>query len=99
MRHPSCENNNFALIYFVFCKDVLICLILYFQTKTIGTVKRVAESILEEGGFISKIESLGARDLPYRMKAHGQIHSKGRLVLHFCSLACVVGVRFNNVLK
>ena len=44
-------------------------------------VKRVGESILDEGGFVSKIESLGSRDLPYRMRAHGQVHSKGRLVL------------------
>ncbi|XP_050709799.1 probable 28S ribosomal protein S6, mitochondrial [Eriocheir sinensis] len=54
------------------------------KTRTVTTVKRVAESILDEGGFVSKIESLGARDLPYRMKAHGQIHSKGSyFLLHF----------------
>ncbi|KAG0714440.1 putative 28S ribosomal protein S6, mitochondrial [Chionoecetes opilio] len=54
------------------------------KPRTVSIVKRVAETILDEGGFVSKVESLGARDLPYRMKAHGQIHSKGSyFLLHF----------------
>ncbi|XP_045110098.1 probable 28S ribosomal protein S6, mitochondrial [Portunus trituberculatus] len=51
------------------------------KNSTVGVVKRVAESILDEGGFVSKIESLGARELPYRMRAHGQLHSKGSYFL------------------
>ncbi|KAK8393071.1 hypothetical protein O3P69_013240 [Scylla paramamosain] len=51
------------------------------KNSTVAVVKRIAESILDEGGFVSKIESLGARELPYRMRAHGQLHSKGSYFL------------------
>ncbi|XP_042220745.1 probable 28S ribosomal protein S6, mitochondrial [Homarus americanus] len=52
----------------------------------VTAVKRVSESILDEGGYVSKIESLGARELPYKMTAHGQVHTKGNyFLIHFAA--------------
>lgn len=44
-------------------------------------MKRAAEGIFEKGGFIRKIENLGARDLPYKISRHGLVHKQGHAVL------------------
>merc|ERR1712212_1199547 len=50
----------------------------------VQTVKRVAESILDQGGYVRQIQSLGTRNLPYKMKSHGRVHNKGSyFLLHF----------------
>ncbi|KAF0298609.1 putative 28S ribosomal protein S6, mitochondrial [Amphibalanus amphitrite] len=44
----------------------------------VQTVKRTAELVMDRGGYIRKVESLGTRALPSRMAAHGLRHSEGR---------------------
>ncbi|XP_043210979.1 probable 28S ribosomal protein S6, mitochondrial [Amphibalanus amphitrite] len=43
----------------------------------VQTVKRTAELVMDRGGYIRKVESLGTRALPSRMAAHGLRHSEG----------------------
>ncbi|XP_076056664.1 mitochondrial ribosomal protein S6 [Oratosquilla oratoria] len=63
----------------------------------VSVVKRVAEMVMEHGGYVSKVENLGSRDLPYRMKAHGQMHTKGSyFLMHFhASPDCIESVNEN----
>ncbi|XP_064093631.1 small ribosomal subunit protein bS6m-like isoform X2 [Macrobrachium nipponense] len=50
----------------------------------IKTVQRISENILDQGGYLRKIENLGNRELPYRMSAHGRMHTKGSyFLIHF----------------
>ncbi|KAK3862426.1 hypothetical protein Pcinc_031715 [Petrolisthes cinctipes] len=51
------------------------------KVRTVETVKRVAESILDEGCYLNKIESLGVRELPYKIRNHGRLHSRGNYFL------------------
>nr|XP_045605079.1 probable 28S ribosomal protein S6, mitochondrial isoform X1 [Procambarus clarkii] len=51
------------------------------KARLVEAIKRVAESVINEGGYVSKIESLGTKDLPYKMSAHGQVHTKGNYIL------------------
>lgn len=53
-----------------------------FQTELVTIMKRAAEGIFERGGFIRKIENLGARALPYKMSRHGLVHKHGHAVLY-----------------
>lgn len=48
-----------------------------------AAVRSVALSLMERGGLIRKIESLGTKELPYRMKAHAQIFTTGRYACVF----------------
>lgn len=45
-----------------------------------AAVRSVAVFVMERGGLIRKIENLGTRELPYRMRAHAQIYTTGRYV-------------------
>ncbi|XP_063602799.1 small ribosomal subunit protein bS6m-like [Penaeus indicus] len=57
----------------------------------VQTVKRVAESVMDQGGYLRKIESLGSRELPYKMKAHGRVHQRGSyFLLHFDAPATAI---------
>merc|ERR1712198_189553 len=65
-----------------------------------STVKRISESILDQGGYIRKIESLGTRDLPYRMSCHGYIQNKGSYwVLRFDSPSDSIAELKDNCLR
>ena len=48
------------------------------QPALVQTVKRTAELVMDKGGYIRKVESLGTRALPSRMSARGLRHSEGR---------------------
>lgn len=52
------------------------------QAELVTVMRRAAEGIFERGGFIRKIENLGARDLPYKMSRHGLVHKHGHAVLY-----------------
>ena len=45
-------------------------------------MKRISEAILENGGFLQKIDYLGFKNLPYRIKGFDKEHSVGRLVFN-----------------
>ncbi|CAL4062741.1 unnamed protein product [Meganyctiphanes norvegica] len=49
------------------------------KTGLVSTVKRISETVLDQGGYIRKIESIGTRDLPYRMSCHGYMQNKGSM--------------------
>ncbi|KAK8719575.1 hypothetical protein OTU49_013944 [Cherax quadricarinatus] len=51
------------------------------KASTVSAVKRIADSILDEGGYVSKFESLGTQELPFKLSIHGQIHTKGNYFL------------------
>ncbi|XP_071518502.1 small ribosomal subunit protein bS6m [Panulirus ornatus] len=51
------------------------------KARVVAAVKRIAESVLDEGGYVSKIESLGSKHLPYKMTRHGNIYTKGNYFL------------------
>ena len=53
-----------------------------------AAVRSVAVSLMERGGLIRKIENLGTRELPYRMKTHAQIFTTGITV---CVYLCEGG--------
>ena len=57
-----------------------------------AAVRSVAVAVMERGGLIRKIENLGTRELPYKMRAHAQIFTTGRYVsLSMCMRMCVGG--------
>ena len=46
-----------------------------------SAIKSVATLLMENRGIIRKIENLGEKDLPYRIRAHSKIFCKGRQVV------------------
>ncbi|KAH8378928.1 hypothetical protein KR009_002133 [Drosophila setifemur] len=44
------------------------------QAELISVIKRTAESILDKGGIIRKLENLGTRALPHKVSEHGVVH-------------------------
>lgn len=40
-------------------------------------IRRQAEKLMDAGGIIRSVESLGERQLPQRQKAHDELHSRG----------------------
>ncbi|XP_059153484.1 small ribosomal subunit protein bS6m-like [Physella acuta] len=47
-------------------------------------IKRCCTHVLDQGGMIRKMENLGLKPLPYRMKNHGQKFYEGNYILiHF----------------
>lgn len=44
-------------------------------------MKRTAESILEKGGILRKIENLGTKETPYKISSHGLVHRTGSYFL------------------
>lgn len=40
-------------------------------------MKRTAESILDQGGIIRRLQNLGSRVLPYKISEHGLVHVEG----------------------
>lgn len=61
----------------------------------VSTLKRTAETILNKGGIIRKLENLGTRALPYKMSEHGLVHRTGSyFLMHFdCSTNLIADVR------
>nr|CAG4652318.1 EOG090X0IQO [Triops cancriformis] len=51
------------------------------KPEMVATLKRAAEGILDRGGILRKMESLGAKALPYRINAHGLHHTEGTYFL------------------
>lgn len=48
---------------------------LYLQAEYATTLKNVANSIFETGGFIRKIENWGNKELPCKAVAHGKTNT------------------------
>jgi len=57
------------------------------RPELVSTLKRTAETILNKGGIIRKLENLGTRPLPHKMSQHGTAHRTGSyFLMHFdCS--------------
>ncbi|XP_017053544.1 probable 28S ribosomal protein S6, mitochondrial [Drosophila ficusphila] len=47
------------------------------RPELISVIKRTAESILDKGGIIRKLENLGTRALPHKVSEHGVVHREG----------------------
>ncbi|CAG0902658.1 unnamed protein product [Darwinula stevensoni] len=60
-----------------------LCFIIRMMPKAdlVSTIKRTAEFIMNHGGYLRKIESLGTRKLPYRMWKTGLSHREGNYIL------------------
>lgn len=43
----------------------------------VSTLKRTAETIFDNGGFLRKIDNLGFRNLPFKCSEHGLVHRTG----------------------
>ncbi|KAJ6636376.1 putative 28S ribosomal protein S6, mitochondrial [Pseudolycoriella hygida] len=51
------------------------------RPEIVSTLKRTAETILNNGGIIRKLENLGTRELPHKMSEHGMVHRHGSYFL------------------
>ncbi|XP_076317518.1 mitochondrial ribosomal protein S6 isoform X2 [Tachypleus tridentatus] len=51
------------------------------KPEVITTLKRTGQAIFEKGGIIRKIENLGTRELPYRIRVHDHSHTEGSYFL------------------
>ncbi|KAH8408094.1 hypothetical protein KR222_003452 [Zaprionus bogoriensis] len=47
------------------------------RPELISVIRRTAESILDKGGIIRKLENLGTRPLPHKVSEHGVVHREG----------------------
>ncbi|EDW50474.1 probable 28S ribosomal protein S6, mitochondrial [Drosophila sechellia] len=47
------------------------------RPELISVIRRTAESILDKGGIIRKLENLGSRALPHKVSEHGVVHREG----------------------
>ncbi|KAH8286871.1 hypothetical protein KR018_003570 [Drosophila ironensis] len=47
------------------------------RPELISVIKRTAESILDKGGIIRRLENLGTRPLPHKVSEHGVVHREG----------------------
>ncbi len=55
-----------------------LCLVMRAQPRAqlVDSLRRVSAQILESGGLIRRMESLGERLLPQKSLKHGEMHSK-----------------------
>jgi small subunit ribosomal protein S6 len=51
------------------------------KTELASVVKRTANTIFENGGFLRKLEHLGTRDMPHKTSSHGMVHHKASYFL------------------
>jgi len=51
------------------------------KPETATVLKRAAQQIMKNNGILFRIEGLGTRSLPYRMRAHGARHTEGSYFL------------------
>lgn len=47
------------------------------KPELVSTLKRTAETILDNGGVLRQFSSLGTSPLPIKMRSHNQIHKDG----------------------
>lgn len=64
------------------------------ELKTV--LKRAAESILDKGGNLRKIESLGFMDLPHKMSLNQQTHKQAHYFLFAVDLPTLKMKEFNE---
>ena len=62
--------------------------ILYLQAEYATTLKNVANSIFETGGFIRKIENWGNKELPCKAVAHGKTNTHAGYVFSVGAFFC-----------
>ncbi|GLG98470.1 hypothetical protein R5R35_014454 [Gryllus longicercus] len=46
------------------------------RPELVSTLKRTAGIIFDQGGIIRRLDSLGTKDLPYRISSHGAVHRR-----------------------
>ncbi|KAM9321280.1 small ribosomal subunit protein bS6m [Gastrophryne carolinensis] len=47
------------------------------RPETVATLKRTIEALFERGAIVRNLESLGQKNLPYRISKHNQRHIQG----------------------
>ncbi|XP_068122167.1 small ribosomal subunit protein bS6m isoform X2 [Hyperolius riggenbachi] len=47
------------------------------RPETVATLKRTIEALFEKGAIVRNLESLGEKNLPYRMRKHHEHHVRG----------------------
>ncbi|XP_072254365.1 small ribosomal subunit protein bS6m [Pyxicephalus adspersus] len=47
------------------------------RPETVSTLKRTLEALFEKGAIVRNLESLGEKNLPYKISKHNQRHSRG----------------------
>ncbi|XP_073473282.1 small ribosomal subunit protein bS6m [Aquarana catesbeiana] len=47
------------------------------RPETVATLKRTMEALFERGAIIRNLESLGEKNLPYKISKHSQRHTRG----------------------
>ncbi|KAM5179912.1 small ribosomal subunit protein bS6m-like isoform 2-T2 [Mantella aurantiaca] len=47
------------------------------RPETVATLKRTMEALFERGAIIRSLESLGEKNLPYKISKHNQRHIRG----------------------
>lgn len=74
------RDKNFALTNFLslLTQFKLKKIVVNCQADLVNVMKRCTSSLLDSGGVIEKLDSLGCRDLPYRMVKEGNKHWVGK---------------------
>ncbi|TFK53979.1 hypothetical protein OE88DRAFT_1711024 [Heliocybe sulcata] len=64
-----------------------------------GLVKQAAETILDNGGVVRKIDSWGTKVLPQRMRRHRQNHTAGDYWMMYFDTSPKVLREFNTLMR
>ncbi|KAI0981201.1 hypothetical protein GJ496_007433 [Pomphorhynchus laevis] len=69
------------------------------QPHLVQAIKRVCKFILDEDGILVKMENMGNRVLPYRMKSHNESFSSGHYILtkFYGKPTSIAAIKFNIV--
>ncbi|XP_037534478.1 28S ribosomal protein S6, mitochondrial [Nematolebias whitei] len=51
------------------------------RPETVATMRRTVETLMERGAVVRDLESLGERQLPYKITKHNQLHIRGTYFL------------------
>ncbi|XP_072018791.1 small ribosomal subunit protein bS6m-like [Amphiura filiformis] len=66
------------------------------KPQLVGAVKRALTFVIENGGIVRKLESMGEKNLPYRMRAHQENFTKGHyFVVDFEAAPSLLGLLGN----
>ncbi|XP_067613659.1 small ribosomal subunit protein bS6m [Eurosta solidaginis] len=57
------------------------------RPEVVSVLKRTAGTILDNGCIIRKLENLGTRTLPYKIREHGVVHREGNYFTIFFDAA------------
>lgn len=51
------------------------------RPETAATLRRTVETLMERGAVVRGLESLGERQLPYKISKHNEVHKRGTFFL------------------